>query len=122
MEAPEERNATHESHKQWRIADRRQGTTDIGNKENKEDRQVGLTLSPGIGTKKRTDQNHTCAGRTDPACKSSADQDKDQVHLRRALQISLYSNVTCHAEQAEQQYDKGKVVTDDCFQKLLAHC
>ena len=52
---------------QRRIAERRQGPTDIADQENKEDDGVRLSFAKLISPDDRPDQQHRCTGRANPA-------------------------------------------------------
>ena len=119
MQAPEERNPTHKSHQQWRIADRRQTAADVGDQENKEHHNVASALSPGVHLDHRAHHQHAGAGGSNPAGKQGSDEQKSHIDPWGTRQISLQSNITCHAEQSKQQHDKGQIIINDAFQHLL---
>ena len=115
-QAPEKRNAPHESHEQRRIADGRQDPSHIGDKEDEEHHDVRLPSSPGIHLQHGAHHEHTGAGRADAARQERAQDEKPHIDPRGSREIPLHSDIAGHAEQAEQQDDKGQIVVDRTLQ------
>ena len=83
MEGPGKGDAALEAHEQRRVAERCQTAAHVGDEEDEEHHEVYFVLAPGIGPDDRTDEQHCCAGRTDPAGQEGADEEQETVDFRR---------------------------------------
>ena len=61
---PEEGHALQEAKEKGWVTQRRQGATDVGDKENKEDKRVNLAGTVFVRANQRTNKEHGCARRS----------------------------------------------------------
>ena len=101
VQAPEERNPSHESHQKWRITDRCQAATHVGHHKDEKDHNVAFSLSPGIHFDHRTHHQHTGSGGSNTAGKQSSQCKKSYIYSWRTRKIALNCNVTGYTEQSE---------------------
>ena len=118
-QAPEEGHASGEAHEQGRVADGGEAAADVGDQEDEEDHDVAAALAPGVHLQQGTDHQHAGAGGAHQAGEHGAEQQQGHVDPGGTGQVALQGDVAGHAEQTEQQHDKGEVVVHDALQRRL---
>ena len=80
---------------------------------------MAFALAPGIHFDNGANHQHAGARGAHPAAEQGAEQQKAHIDAGRTRQIALQRNVAGYAEQAEQQYNKSKIIVYDAFQHHL---
>ena len=85
----------------------------------KKHHDVAAVPPPGVHFDHRTDHEHAGPGGADPAGQHRAQEQEKHIDSGRTGQIPLQRDIAGHAEQAEQQHNKGEVVADQALQRRL---
>ena len=80
---------------------------------------MAAALAPGVHLQQGTDHEHAGAGGTHQTGQHGAEQQQGHVDPGGAGQVALQGDVAGHAEQAEQQHDKGEIVVHQALQRRL---
>ena len=106
---PEEAHALEKAEKKGRIAERCEGTADVGDEKDEENHLMYAETAVLVGPEQGADEEHGRAGGAHPAGNERTYQQNARVHNRSADQRALQTDAAGHGKQGEQQQDEGHV-------------
>ena len=115
---PEEMYALQKAEEQRWITERGQGTADIRDQEDKENKDMRLALAPFIGPDHRPDQQHCRTGRSHPAGDHRADQQHGGIDQRCAPKRTNHPHSTRDGIERAEQDDERHIFEQERVQQL----